>query len=110
MKQNTVKKNGIVRRILKRVFAHIARHKYIVTIILFVAIILFIDSNSLWSKRELISQNDELRREIAELEEACRRDSARLEELKNDSNEIIRVAREIYFMKRSNEDVYIINE
>ena len=42
MKQNTVKKNGIVRRILKRVFAHIARHKYIVTIILFVAIILFI--------------------------------------------------------------------
>ncbi|MBQ2122338.1 MAG: septum formation initiator family protein [Bacteroidaceae bacterium] len=77
---------------------------------MFVAIILFIDSNSLWSKRELISQNDELRREIAELEEACRRDSARLEELKNDSNEIIRVAREIYFMKRSNEDVYIINE
>ena len=53
-------------------------------------------------------ENDSLRREITRLEEECQRDSARLEQLKNDSNEIIRVAREMYFMKRPSEDVYIV--
>ena len=61
-------------------------------------------------KQELRDQNKVLREEIKAMEEACHRDSVRLEELKNDSNEIIRVARELYFMKRSNEDVYIIKE
>lgn len=95
---------------IKWIFSFIARHKYLATIAVFAVIVVFLDSNSLMKKQELRDQNKVLREEIKAMEEACHRDSVRLEELKNDSNEIIRVARELYFMKRSNEDVYIIKE
>ena len=110
MKRKTSSAPRKVRKSTKGILSFVARHKYIVTLILFAAIILFLDNNSLWNKQQLKQQNKEIREEITKLEEACRRDSARLEELKSDSNEIVRVARELYFMKRSNEDVYIIKE
>ena len=93
---------------VSHILSIISRHKYLFTIVLFAVLILFIDNNSILSKRDIKMENDSLRREITRLEEECQRDSARLEQLKNDSNQIIRVAREMYFMKRPSEDVYIV--
>ena len=91
-------------------FMYIGKHKYLLTIIAFVVIIGFVDSNSYMKRRELCENNDSLRAQLAYYEECCRRDSLRLKQLQSDPQTIVRVAREDYLMKSDDEDVYIIIE
>ena len=82
--------------------------KYLITLIAFVIIIGFLDTNSVWKRLEIRKVNDSLRHEIQEYEERSKRDSMRLDELRKNPDAIIHVAREQYFMKRPGEDIFIV--
>lgn len=94
----------------RNILKFVSRHKYSLTLIVFILIVGVIDSNSLLKRHKLIKENDFLRDEIEYYENISKRDSSRLKQLKENSKAIIRVAREDYLMKAENEDVFIIIE
>lgn len=68
----------------------------------------FIDANSWFSThRELNNQIELLEEEKAHLLEEIRKDKAVIKKLSN-INELEKFARERYFMKKENEEIYII--
>jgi len=88
----------------------ITRYKYLIVFLLFVLIAGFIDELSLWQKFQKRRQIDRLEQEIADYRKQYARDSVRLRQLQQDPHEIVNIAREKYFMRAANEDVYVIEE
>lgn len=82
-------------------------NKYVLVLTVFVVWMLFLDSNSWLIHRELNQEIDEIKANKLYYQTQIQKDKQTLEEL-NDSVEIEKFARETYFMKRPNEDVYII--
>ena len=82
-------------------------NKYLIIILVFSIWMLFFDSNSWFSHRELNQEMKELENNKTYYEDEIKQDGAVMEQL-NDTNGLERYAREKYFMKRENEDVYII--
>lgn len=82
-------------------------NKYVLVLTVFVVWMLFLDSNSWLIHRELNQEIEEIEANTLYYKKEIASDKEILDELK-DSIEIERFAREIYFMKRPNEDIYII--
>ncbi len=93
---------------LRRFNAALWRHKYFWTIVLFVVFAGFVDENSYWQYRKLVSENEATQAEIKRYEDMFNRDRARLNELRSDPDALLRVAREDHQMKSADEDVYYI--
>lgn len=95
---------------LLSVWNFICRNKYYITIGLFVAVIGFIDENSLVrrakNKREISNLQEEIKKYQAEYEES----TERLNELTENPAAMEKVAREKYLMKKPNEDIYVFEE
>ena len=76
----------------------------------FIAIVGFIDENSyvrrLRNKREISRLENEIRKYREEYNESTRL----LNELEEDPTAIEKIAREKYFMKKPNEDIFIFKE
>lgn len=88
----------------------IRRHKYLISVAIFIAIIGFIDENSLlrrWGYEREISQ---LKEEIAKYRAEYEANTERLNELNSDPDAIEQIAREKYLMKKPNEDIYVFEE
>jgi cell division protein FtsB len=82
-------------------------NKYVLVLTVFVVWMLFLDSNSWLIHRELNQEIEEIEANTLYYKKEIASDKEILDELK-DSIEIERFARETYFMKRPNEDIYII--
>ena len=95
---------------LLSVWNFIRRNKYYITIGLFIAIIGFLDENSLLrrakNKREIMRLEAEIRKYQAEYEESTKR----LNELMANPAAMEKVSREKYLMKKPNEDIYVFEE
>lgn len=89
---------------------HICRHKYLITLLIFGVIIVFLDENSLIRRLRLYHEANELRGEIDRYRAEFEYSTRRLNELALDSGVIEKVARERYFMKKPNEDIYVFEE
>lgn len=94
-------------RILKKILRRLAAHKYITTLVVFVLIIGYFDSNSLYDRWKLYNEEKALRKQINEYRNQYNRDTKLYHELQCDPNAAVRIAREHYYMKKDNEDVYI---
>ncbi|MBR6699043.1 MAG: septum formation initiator family protein [Bacteroidaceae bacterium] len=81
--------------------------KYIVTLFVIVLIVGFVDDNSIMNRQERIENIDKLQAEIAVLKAQYDDDTRRLNELEEYDN-VVRLAREKYLMKRPGEDVFVI--
>ena len=68
---------------------------------------IFLDNYSYFDHRVLDKQIDELEDNKAYYQEEIRKDEKQIKQLKN-PGQIERYAREKYYMKRENEDIYII--
>lgn len=77
-------------------------------LILFMIISGFVDENSIWNLYKANRRINNLNTEISSYNHQFQRDSARLRKLDKNPAEIRNIARERYFMKADNEDVYII--
>lgn len=93
---------------IKELWNYIKRHKYAVTIGLFLLVICITDENNVIKRLQHRRQIHELKREIAVYEEIRDKSVKGLQELANDSNNLERIARERYGMHLPNEEVFII--
>lgn len=85
----------------------ILSNKYVLVLLIFCIWMLFLDSNSWLVHRELNQEINEIEANREYYIKEIQHDKQILEEL-NDSLEIERFARETYFMKRPDEEIYII--
>ena len=93
---------------IKKLGYYFRKNKFIWSIVIFVLIIGFIDSNSVWNRWEKQKENEHLRAEILKYEMQCKKDSAKLKQLMSSPEAVIKVARETHLMKADDEDVYIV--
>ena len=84
--------------------------KYAVVCIAGVLIVGFLDENSLWSHMKTRQRIDELTEEKARYNAAYRRDQAKIRELDQNPKAMERIAREHYFMKADDEDIFVLRE
>src|SRR5690606_15231963 len=85
-------------------------NKYLISGIVFIVWMLFFDQNSYMIHRELDKQIGELKHDRKSYSEKLEKEKARIEEMKSDSSEIERVARERHYLKKEDEDIFIIEE
>ena len=95
---------------LKRFGLSLIRQKYLWTILVFIAVVGFLDQNSMWRLHELRLQNEALREEIKQYEDRYNADSKALEDLLTNPEAVERVARVNLYMRTPDEDVYVIEQ
>lgn len=91
-------------------WAMLKRHKYLTTIAIFLLWMSFLDENN-WimrvqHKAEIATLNSEIQRYRTQFND----DTERLQELTENPDALEKVAREKYFMKRPDEDVFIFDK
>lgn len=82
-------------------------NKYVLIFLLFLVWMIFFDTNSYFIHKELNDDIDALEKSKEFYEEEIKNDKAFIEKM-NDSDEVEKYAREKYYLKRENEDIYII--
>lgn len=99
-----------VKKILNGIWHFVCNHGYVVAIFLFVLIVGFLDPNSYYHRYLHHERISHLEDEIRNYQDIYNRDTRTLQELEKNPRTIEKVARERYFMKKPNEDIYIIKE
>ena len=94
------KRNSILMRSL--------RNKYLIATLVFLVWLLIFDRNSLIDRMKYIRTMHDLEDEKQFYLERIDDDSRRLNELKTDKENLEKFAREQYYMKKENEDVFVI--
>ena len=95
---------------LRHVWSWVSRYKYLIVVALGVAVVGFVDENSFMKRVQLRMRISELRSEIKRYEEANAADAKRLKELRSDPKSIEKMAREQYFMKADDEDIFQLSD
>ena len=93
---------------LKRFGLTLIRQKYLWTILVFIAVVGFLDPNSICHLYQLRQQNQALRDEIAVSVQKYNVDTEALNDLLNSPEAVERVARVNLYMRTPDEDVYVI--
>ena len=84
------------------------KNKYLLTGVVFLALMLFLDRNNLISQYKMRRELNGLRKELQFYRDEAKKDSIELRRFTNDSLELEKLGREKYMMKRDSEDIYII--
>ena len=99
--------NKLKNLIVKYPFLKIIVNRYILVLIFFLIWMLFLDNYSYLEHRVLNLEIDEIEDNIDYYKSEIKKDSASIKHLKN-NDRVEKFAREKYYMKRENEDIYII--
>lgn len=86
------------------------RNKYLMAVLVFLVWLLVFDNNSLIDRVRYLNSLHDMEEEKQYYLERIEEDSRRLRELKTDRENLEKFAREQYFMKKENEDVFVIVE
>jgi cell division protein DivIC len=86
------------------------RNKYLMAVLVFLVWLLIFDNNSLIDRVKYLNTLNEMKDEKQYYLERIDEDSRRLNELKTDRDNLEKFAREEYFMKKENEDIFVIVE
>lgn len=89
-------------------WAFFRRHKYIVTISAIILIVGFLDENSIWNRHKRKATMNRLRSEIQHNRAEYEIADKQLKNLDGNRDAMEKVARERYYMKRENEDVFVL--
>ncbi|MFD2550485.1 septum formation initiator family protein [Bizionia sediminis] len=93
--------------LFKRKFLKSSTHIFLVLSLGFVIWMLFFDANSYLIHRELNAEIEDLEAEKAYYQNEIIKDKKAIKELQSDLG-VEKLAREKYYMKKSNEDIFII--
>ncbi len=88
----------------------ISKNRFLLTGAIFFAWIALFDSNSCYDQIRLENERMKLETEKAFYLDKIQQDSIALQELKTNSKNLEKFARENYMMKKDNEDVFVIVE
>ena len=91
----------------KKTWLKIVSNKYLLISLLFTVWMLFLDNYSYMDQRQLNKQIDELQDNKKYYQDEIKKDNQNIKLLKN-QDQVEKYAREKYYMKRENEDIYII--
>jgi cell division protein DivIC len=86
----------------------VLRNRYILTVIIFLVWLLFLDSNNLISRYKELKELKKLKSDKEYYKNRVETDRKKLHELKTDNHNLEKFAREQYRMKQPDEDLYII--
>lgn len=89
-------------------FWKIIGNKYVIATLVFVVLIVFLDEYNLMVSRRVGRQVEQLHAEEAALREAIEEDSLNAAALRDDMDAKEHYARENYYMKRPDEDIFVI--
>ena len=84
--------------------------KYVVVCILGVLIIGFLDENSVWNHMKNQQRISELQDEIDAYNTVHEKNQAQIRKLNNDPKAMEKIARERYFMKADDEDIFVLSD
>ncbi|MBR1410519.1 MAG: septum formation initiator family protein [Prevotella sp.] len=84
--------------------------KYAVVTIFCVLFVGFVDDNSIWSHFKNLQRIDELTLEKEKYNAEFMRDQAQIKELNKNPKAIEKIARERYFMKAKDEDIFVLSD
>ncbi|MCX8142899.1 MAG: septum formation initiator family protein [Bacteroidia bacterium] len=83
-------------------------NRYFLTAFFFVIWLLFFDKNDIFTQKDLSKQLKRLYEEKRYYKTEIEKNNLLIEEFKNNIESIERFAREQYWMKKDNEEVYIV--
>lgn len=86
------------------------KNKYILTLVVFLLWLLFFDTNTLWSQFKMRQEIHSLKLDKFQYINQVDSLSSAFSDLRTNSESQEKFARETYYMKRDNEDVFIIEE
>lgn len=89
---------------------HIRALKYVLVTILAVVLIGFVDENSVWSHMKNKERISQLEDEIKQLSDLNDRNLERIHEIDRDPKAMEKIARERYFMKADDEDIFVLSD
>ena len=92
------------------VWSFISHYKYLVVIVLGVIIVGFIDENSFMRRIQLELKISDLRSDINKYNKQYQDDSRQLRDIRRNPKTIEKIARERYFMKADDEDIYVLSD
>ena len=87
----------------------ISHYKYLITIVVGLLVVGVLDDNSFRKRIQYELQISELEDQIEFYNKQYERDSKKLQEIKKDPKAIEKIARERYFMKADDEDIFVLS-
>lgn len=93
--------------IKKNKWVRLFSNKYLLIVIIFSVWMIFFDTNSYFIHKELNESIETLENNKEIYRKEVKKDKAFIEKMK-DNNEVEKYAREKYYLKKENEDIYII--
>ncbi len=88
----------------------ICMNKYLLTCLIAVIYLTFFDSNTIIDYYTLCREEKKIKREISHYEKLSRDSREQMSQLKTDKDSLEKFAREQFLMKRTNEDIFLLNE
>lgn len=95
---------------LLTIWNYIRRHKYMITVLIFIVVIGFLDENSLIQRVKHRSEISTLNSEIEKYRKQYEEDTEKLKELTTNPEALEKIAREKYLMKKPDEDIFVFEE
>lgn len=95
---------------LLTIWNYIRRHKYLITVLIFIVVIGFLDENSLVQRIKHRNEISALNGEIEKYRKQYEEDTEKLKELTTNPEALEKIAREKYLMKKPNEDIFVFEE
>lgn len=86
------------------------RLRYQIVIVLGILLVCFFDENSIMKRIEYKFQISDLEDQIEKYDKIYKQDARQLRELKANPKAISKIAREKYFMKADNEDIFVLSD
>jgi len=99
-----------MKKFTETLFWRIIKNKYFIVVFVFLLIIVALDENNLLVIRSLHKDVEQLEYAIDTMHQGIRQDSLQAERLMYNLDTIERYGRENYYMKRKNEDVFVVVE
>lgn len=87
----------------------LAHYKYLITMVIGIAVVGFIDENSFLRRIQYDLRISELKEEIELYKKRNEVATEKLRELQRNPGAIKKIARERYFMKADDEDIYVLS-
>ena len=84
--------------------------KYAVVCIVGILLVGFLDDNSLWNHFKNLQHIEELSREKEKYNADFQRDQAQIKELNKNPKAMEKIARERYYMKADDEDIFVLSD
>jgi cell division protein FtsB len=103
------KKMKKLKRLLVRIY-HVKALKYALVTLVAVILIGFVDENSVWHHFQNKHKISELQDEIKQYLDEHERNKEQIEKLESNPKAIEKIARERYFMKADDEDIFVLGD